>query len=60
MALPFGWKVSAFIYHKLGLAVSGAARSLGVPVSQYIDDRNVGELFTSPFRVSSDPFLERA
>ena len=44
-ALPFGWKASAFIYHKLGLAVSDAARSLGVPVSQYIDDRHVGQLF---------------
>ena len=40
--LPFGWKASAFIYHKLGLAVSDAARSTGVPVSQYIDDRHVG------------------
>lgn len=24
--LPFGWKASAFLYHNLGLAVSGAAR----------------------------------
>ena len=47
--LPFGWKASAFIYHKLGLAVSGAARSIGVSVSQYIDYRHVGQLFTAPF-----------
>lgn len=43
--LPFGWKASAYLYHNLGLVVSGAARSLGVPVSQYIDDRHVGQLF---------------
>lgn len=58
--LPFGWKASAFIYHKLGLAVSASARSHGVPVSQYIDDRHVGQLFTSPLRVSREPSLERA
>ena len=33
--------------HNLGLFVSGAARSFGVPVSQYIDDRHVGQLFLS-------------
>ena len=43
--LPFGWKASAFIYHNLGLSVTGAARSFGVPVSQYIDDRHVGQFF---------------
>lgn len=58
--LAFGWKASAFIYHRLGLAVLGATRSLGVPVSQYIDDRYVGQLFTSPLRVSRDPSLEQA
>lgn len=58
--LPFGWKASAFIYHKLGLAVSGAARSIGVPVSQYIDDRHVGQLFSPPLRVSRGPSLQRA
>jgi len=42
--LPFGWKASAFPYHNLGLAVSGAARSYGFPLSQYIDDRHVGQL----------------
>lgn len=29
-----------------GFFVTGAARSLGVPVSQYIDDRHVGPLFS--------------
>ena len=48
--LPFGRKASAYIYHNLGLVVSHAARSLGVPLSQYIDDRHVGQLFASPMR----------
>lgn len=58
--LPFGWKASAFIYHQLGLTVSGAARSLGVPVSQYIDDRHVGQLFSLPLRSSLPPCAQRA
>ena len=45
--LPFGWKASAFLYHHVGLVVTSAARSLGVPLSQYIDDRHVGQLFLS-------------
>jgi len=53
--LPFGWKASAFIYHNLGLFVTGAARSLGVPVSQYIDDRHVGQLFRFTARASLVP-----
>ena len=53
--LPFGWKASAFIYHNLGLFVTGAARSLGVPVPQYIDDRHVGQLFRSPAHASLVP-----
>ena len=53
--LPFGWKASAFIYYNLGLFVTGAARSFGVPVSQYIDDRHVGQLFRSPARASLVP-----
>ena len=48
--LPFGRKASAYIYHNLGLVVSHTARSLGVPLSQYIDDRHVGQLFASPMR----------
>ena len=28
--LPFDWKASAFNYHRLGLTVSGAARSIGL------------------------------
>lgn len=46
--LRFGWKASAYIYHNLGLAVMGAAHSFGVPESQYIDDRHVGQLYRAP------------
>ena len=49
--LPFGWKASAFLYQNFGLIVTSAARSLGVPVSQYIDDRHVGQLFSSGLAV---------
>ena len=35
-------------------------RSLGVPVSRYIGDRHVGQLFIPPLRVSRSPYLERA
>lgn len=42
--LPFGWKASAYIYHTVGLAATCHIRSLGVPCSQYIDDRHVGQL----------------
>lgn len=46
--LPFGWKASAYIYHNLGLAVTSAAHSFGVPVSQCMDDRHVGQLCRAP------------
>lgn len=42
--LPFGWKASAYVYHSIGLAATNHIRSLGVPCSQYIDDRHVGQL----------------
>lgn len=53
--LPFGWKASAFIYYNLGLFVTGAARLLGVPVSQYINNHHVGQLFRSPALASLVP-----
>ena len=46
--LPFGWKASAFIYHSVGLIATSHIRSLGVPCSQYIDDRHIGQLVTPP------------
>lgn len=42
--LPFGWKASACIYHTIGLVATNFIRSLGVPCSQYIDDRHIGQL----------------
>lgn len=42
--IPFGWSPSAYIYHTTGLGVSHFIRSKGVPLSQYIDDRHVGQL----------------
>ena len=56
----FSWRASAFIYHNLGLVVSQAARSFGVPLSQYIDDRHVGQLFSPPMRSISPPSAQRA
>ena len=44
-----------YIYHNLGLAVTSAARSFGVPVSQYIDDHCVGELYRAPASSTLSP-----
>ena len=41
---PFGWSPSAYIYQTIGLAVSHFNRSNGVPLSQYIDDRHIGQI----------------
>ncbi len=41
---PFGWKASAFVYHSIGMAATSYIRTLGVPCSQYIDDRHWGQL----------------
>ena len=48
-SIPFGWKLSAFIYHNTGLLASHYFRSIGIPCSLYIDDRH-----TSQLRVPSD------
>ena len=45
--IPFGWKASAFAYHSNGMAATSYFRSLGVPCSQYIDDRHCGQLCLS-------------
>ena len=42
--LPFGWKASAFIYNSIALVATTYVRSLGVPCTQYIDDRHAGQL----------------
>ena len=42
--LPFGWKASDYVYHTTGLLATSYIRTLGVPCSQYIDDRHAGQL----------------
>jgi len=46
--LPFGWKISPFVYHSTGLMVTNFLRSVGFPCSLYIDDRRNGQLQISP------------
>ena len=46
--LPFGWKISPFVYHSTGLVVSNFFRSVGIPCSLYIDDRHNGQLQIPP------------
>ena len=50
--LPFRWKASAYLHHNVGFVVTSAAQSLGVVVSQFTDDRHVGQLFLSGPAVS--------
>ena len=45
--LPFGWKVSPFIYHTTGLFATGFFRSIGIPCLLYIDDCHNGQLQVS-------------
>ena len=47
-SLPFGWKVSPFVYHSTGLVVSNFLQSIGIPSSLYIDDRHNGQLQILP------------
>lgn len=42
--LPFGWKISPFVYHSTGLVASNFFRSIGIPCTLYIDDRHNGQL----------------
>ena len=60
--LPYSsiWLEGQCVYHKLVLEVSGTARSIGVPVSQYIDDWHMGQLFTAPLRMTRGPSFQRA
>ena len=45
--LPFGWKISPYIYLTIALVASGYLRARGIPYSLYIDDQLNGELVTS-------------
>ena len=53
--IPFGWKASAYLYHIIGLAATSDIGSLGVPCSQYIDDRHVGQLAVSNASLAVSP-----
>ena len=44
--LPFGWKISPYIYHTIGSAATTFFRSIGIPCSLYIHDRLTGEIMT--------------
>lgn len=48
-----GWKESPCIYQTLGAVATSYIREVGVPSSQYIDDRHVGELWGVPGACSS-------
>ena len=42
---PFGWKLSAFVKHSIGLLVSHYFRSNGIPCTLYIvDDRHSSQI----------------
>ena len=51
--LPFGWKISPYVYHTIGLAATGFLRAQGIHCSLYIDDRFNGELLrpTGPWSI---------
>ena len=51
--LPQGWKESPYVYQTLGSVATNALRELGLPCSQYIDDRHLGELWGSVEKRSS-------
>lgn len=42
--IPFGWKLSAYVYHSTGLLVSQYFRSIGIPCSLYKDDRHSSQI----------------
>jgi hypothetical protein len=49
--IPFGWKLSAFVYHTTGSLVSSYLRTIGIRCSLYIDDRHSSQIVfpaTSP------------
>jgi len=47
VTLPFGWRISVYVYQTVGLGPTNFFRSLGVACSLYIDDHLNGELFSS-------------
>jgi hypothetical protein len=41
--LPFGWKISPYIYQTLGMVATQELRNQYIPCAQYIDDRHLGQ-----------------
>ena len=41
--LPFGWKISPYIYQTLGMVATHELRRQHIPCSQYIDDLHLGQ-----------------
>ena len=42
--LPFGWKISPYVYHTTGFMAANYFRSMSIPCLLYIDDRHNGQL----------------
>ena len=42
--LPFGWKISPYVYHTTSLMAANYFRSMSIPCLLYIDDRHNGQL----------------
>ena len=42
--LPFGWKISPYVYHSTALMATHFFRSIGISCLIYIDDRHNGQL----------------
>ncbi|CAB3980645.1 LIGHT-DEPENDENT SHORT HYPOCOTYLS 6 [Paramuricea clavata] len=42
--LPFGWKISPFVYHTTGLLATNFFHSIAISCSLYIDDHHNGQL----------------
>jgi hypothetical protein len=42
--LPFGWKISPYVYHTTGLMAANYFRSMSIPCLLYIDDRHYRQL----------------
>lgn len=53
--LPFGWKISPFVYQTIGMGVTSFFRERGLACALYIDDRLNGEIFTPSGRWSRPP-----
>jgi len=47
-SLPFGWKISPYVYQSTGLLATNFFRSIGIPCLLYIDDRHNGQLQIVP------------